>query len=175
MGVVVLPRDYSGQACSVARALEIVGERWSLLIVRDAFFGVRRFSDFAGHLDIPRAVLTERLGHLVREGVLRREPGPGRRSEYALSEKGLDLWPVVRALTAWGDTYCAPRGPRRLFTHDGCGGAIATDGRCARCAADVAITDTLLSPGPGYEPPSRDDPVTVALSRPRRLLEPITR
>ena len=82
----VLPRDYAGQACSLARALEVVGERWTLLIVRDAFFGVRRFGDFATHLGLPRAVLTDRLGALVAAGVLAKVPGRGKRSEYELTK-----------------------------------------------------------------------------------------
>lgn len=110
-----LPREYTGQACSIVRALEIVGERWTLLIVRDAVFGVRRFSDFLEHLGTPRAVLTERLEFLVREEVMTRVPGPGKRSEYELTAKGLALWPVVRSLSAWGDEFYAPEGqPARL-------------------------------------------------------------
>ncbi|MCF7550605.1 MULTISPECIES: helix-turn-helix domain-containing protein [Pseudonocardia] len=167
----VLPRDYTRQNCSMARALEIVGERWTLLIVRDAFFGVRRFSDFSRHLDVPRAVLTERLGLLVAEGVLEREPGP--RGGYLLTDKGRALWPVLRALVGWGDEYCAPRGPRRLFDHAGCGGRIDPDGRCRDCGAAVAAADTVMSPGPGFDPPVGDEVVTAALARPRRLLEPI--
>ncbi len=88
-----LPKDYAGEGCSLARALEIVGERWTLLIVRDAFFGVRRFGDFAAHLAIPRAVLTHRLSALVEAGVLTIVPGPHGHDEYALTGKGLDLWP----------------------------------------------------------------------------------
>ena len=97
-----LPREYAGQACSIAKALEIVGERWTLLIVRDAAYGVRRFSDFVTHLDIPRRVLTERLKFLVEEGILEKQPAGGR-EEYALTDKGLALVPVIRALAAWGD------------------------------------------------------------------------
>jgi DNA-binding HxlR family transcriptional regulator len=74
----MLGRDYKRQDCSLARALEVVGERWTLLIVRDAFYGVRRFSDFQAHLDIPKAVLSERLGWLIENGVLQRRPDPGR-------------------------------------------------------------------------------------------------
>lgn len=170
----MLPRDYHGQRCSMARALEIVGERWSLLVVRDAFFGVRRFSDFSRHLGIPRAVLTERLERLVAEGVLARVPGPGRRSEYALTDKGLALWPVVRSLTEWGDAHYSPRGPRRLFTHAGCGGDVDAGGRCTRCAGSVAVAETVTAPGPGYDGPGPDaDPVGVALATPRPLLEPM--
>ena len=117
-----LPREYAGQACSIAKALEIVGERWTLLIVRDAAYGVRRFSDFVTHLDIPRRVLTERLKFLVEEGILEKQPAGGR-EEYALTDKGLALFPVIRALAAWGDEYTSPGGAapdpaaRRLRHH----------------------------------------------------------
>ncbi len=117
-----LPNDYASQSCSVARSLEIVGERWTMLIVRDAFYGVRRFGDFVTHLDIPRAVLAARLKNLVAEGVMVREPGAGGHDEYALTEKGRRLWPVMRELMAWGDQYYAPRGPRRVLTHAADGG-----------------------------------------------------
>ena len=169
-----LPREYTNQACSMARSLEIVGERWSLLIIRDAFFGVRRFNDFYGHLHIPRAVLTERLAFLIKEGVLERVPGAGRRYEYELTAKGLALWPVVRSLAEWGDTFYAPRGPRRVFEHVGCGGAVAASGYCAECGAEVPAAATLMRPGPGFEPPGTDaDPISTALSGPRLLLEPV--
>ena len=111
-----LPKDYTGEVCSLARALEVVGERWTLLIVRDAFFGVRRFSDFAAHLDIPRAVLTHRLTALVESDVLAVVPGPHGHDEYALTAKGLDLWPVVRSLlvsTARGISRWAAKSPNR--------------------------------------------------------------
>src|ERR1700684_1298963 len=106
-----LPSDYSRQACSMARSLEIVGERWTLLILRDAFYGVRRFGDFVAHLDIPRAVLTARLRALIKEGVLERVPAESGRDEYKLTDKGTKLWPVVRDLMAWGDEFYAPAGP----------------------------------------------------------------
>src|ERR1700744_2258505 len=108
-----LRKDYSGQRCSLAKALEVVGERWTLLIVRDAFFGVRRFGDFADHLEIPRAVLSERLTSLVDAGVLERVDGDHGHTEYVLTDKGLALQPVLRTLLAWGDDYYSPKGPRR--------------------------------------------------------------
>lgn len=170
----VLPRDYQGQRCSIARTLEVVGERWSLLVVRDAFFGVRRFSDFVRHLGIPRAVLTERLDRLVEEGVLERVPGPGRRTEYALTPKGVELWPVLRAMAVWGDEHYSPAGPRRLSVHAGCGGAVDSTGACARCRHPVPVTETVTTPGPGYEPPPPGaDAVTLALTGSRTLLEPL--
>src|ERR1700754_3218714 len=106
-----LPNDYAAQRnCSISRALEIVGERWTLLIVRDAFYGVRRFGEFVAQLGIPRAGLAARLRALVEEGILDRVPGsgPGRRDEYELTVKGVELWPVLRELMAWGDEFYAP-------------------------------------------------------------------
>src|SRR5689334_13383651 len=97
--VMALPSTYADGNCSLARALEIVGERWTLLIVRDAFYGVRRFGDFATQLDIPRASLATRLKSLVEEGVLARDEDA---KEYRLTPKGIALWPAVRALMAWG-------------------------------------------------------------------------
>jgi DNA-binding HxlR family transcriptional regulator len=175
MGVMALPREYTGQACSLARSLEVVGERWSLLIVRDAFFGIRRFNDFSSHLRIPRAVLTDRLDFLIGEGVLARTPGPGRRLEYELTEKGLALWPVVRSLTAWGDSFYAPEGQRRMFVHTDCGGEPDSTGRCPRCGEHVALSETTMRPGPGFAKPAVDaDSITLALAKPRKLLQPLT-
>src|SRR6202789_1675599 len=93
-----LPKHYADDRCSMARALEIVGGRWTLLIVRDAFFGVRRFGDFAAHLGIPRAVLAERLGSLTSAGVLSGTAGAHGHTEYILTSKGLELWPAIRTL-----------------------------------------------------------------------------
>jgi DNA-binding HxlR family transcriptional regulator len=169
-----LPREYTNRACSMVRALEVVGERWTLLIVRDAVFGVRRFSDFLEHLGIPRAVLTERLEFLIGEEVLTRVPGPGKRSEYELTPKGLALWPVVRSLAAWGDEYYAPAGRRRVFVHASCTGEVTPSGVCLRCGENVPVADTVITPGPGLAPQTPDDDqVTTALARPRPLLHPI--
>jgi DNA-binding HxlR family transcriptional regulator len=169
-----LPKDYTSQDCSLARALEVVGERWTLLIVRDAFFGVRRFGDFAAHLTIPRAVLTHRLAFLVEEGVLAVAPGPHGHDEYELTAKGLDLWPVVRSLVAWGDGYYSDKGPRRLYRHAGDDGEVAQDGSCAACGGTPVVADLLVAPGPGWSPrPGKSDLVTVALGAPHRLLTSI--
>ncbi|MEU2391156.1 helix-turn-helix domain-containing protein [Streptomyces sp. NPDC007369] len=170
-----LPRDYQGQTCALSRAMEVVGERWTLLIVRDAFLGVRRFADFAGHLGIPRAVLTDRLAVLTGAGVLARVPADGRRAVYVLTPKGVRLWPAVRALSRWGEEHRpAPGGPRRVYLHTDDGGPVAEDGRCTGCGAAVEAADLLVAPGPGLAPPSEDDdPVTAALHRPHRLLTPL--
>ena len=164
-----LPRQYAAQPCSIARALEVVGERWSLLIVRDAFFGVSRFSDFATHLDIPRAVLAERLAFLVEEGILDRvEVG------YALTDKGLALWPILRSLAAWGDAFCAPAGPRRVFRHAACGALLDGSGGCPTCHCTPSPSELEVLPGPGLAAgPPRADAVSEALNGPHRLLDPL--
>jgi DNA-binding HxlR family transcriptional regulator len=171
---VPLPHDYKGQECSLARSLEVLGERWTLLIIRDAFYGVRRFGDFVAHLGIPRAVLTERLHSLGAAGVLARVSTPGGRDEYELTDRGVTLWPVLRSLVDWGDENYSTTGPRRLFTHESDGAPIGGDGRCARCGVMVPPGDVLALPGPGLPAPSEDDdPVTAALAGPRRLLQPL--
>ncbi len=169
-----LPKDYLSESCSLARALEVVGERWTLLIVRDAFFGVRRFGDFAAHLGVPRAVLAGRLDALAQAGVLAAVPGAHGRDEYVLTGKGLDLWPAVRALLAWGDEHYSDTGPRRVFRHAADDGTVAADSRCATCGTAVGVADLLVAPGPGLAAaPGGSDPVSTALAAPHRLLEPI--
>src|SRR6202451_3952547 len=146
-----LPKDYVGQRCSLSRALEVVGERWTLLIMRDAFFGVRRFGDFAAPLGMSRAVLTERLETLREAGVLAETPGSHGYGEYGLTDKGLRLWPVVRALLKWGDEYYSANGPRRVFSHVPDAGIIGPDGTCATCGSAASSSDLLVLPGPGYD------------------------
>jgi DNA-binding HxlR family transcriptional regulator len=166
-----LPKDYAGEGCSLARALEVVGERWTLLIVRDAFFGVRRFSDFVAHLDIPRAVLTHRLAALAGAGVLAAVPGPHGHDEYELTAKGLDLWPALRALLTWGDDYYSAAGPRRLYQHSADDAPIAGDGCCTACGDDVPVADLVVVPGPGWAPtPGKTDVVSVAMAAPHHML-----
>jgi DNA-binding HxlR family transcriptional regulator len=169
-----LPREYTGQDCAIARALEIIGERWTLLIVRDAFYGVRRFTDFRDHLDIPRAVLTERLNLLVEHGILARSTAPSGRDEYTLTGKGEELWPAVWALLSWGSKYYAATGGARPISHTGCGGTLAPDGRCPSCGARPGPGDLILHPWPAGAPRvARTDPVSRALSVPHRMLTPI--
>ena len=144
----MLRRDYDEQNCSIARALEIVGERWTLLIVRDALLGVRRFEDFQRSLGVARNVLADRLNRLVEEGVLERRAYSERppRHEYRLTEKGRDLWPVVHALVTWGDRYAAPDGPPRRFVHRDCGGTVNERRVCDRCDAELELRDVRAEP-----------------------------
>jgi DNA-binding HxlR family transcriptional regulator len=112
----VLKRDYEGQNCSIARALELVGERWTLLIVRDVFLGIRRFDELQEHLGIARNVLAARLNRLVEEGILRRVRYSERpeRFEYRLTDKGRDLNVALTGLRQWGDKYLSDAPPRIL-------------------------------------------------------------
>ena len=168
-----LGTDYAGQSCSLARTLEVVGERWTLLILRDLFFGVHRFSDLQRHLDIPRAVLSARIAALVERGLVERRPYRPGRDELHLTEAGADLWPAVHALMQWGERHCAPEGPRRVFVHVACGTQIGPTGWCPRCEREPGAAELEMRLGPGARPPSRDDAVTLALREPRRLLTPL--
>ncbi|MFD7076154.1 winged helix-turn-helix transcriptional regulator [Nocardioides sp. NPDC059952] len=121
--------------CSVAGTLAVVGEKWSLLVLREAFLGVRRFADLQKNLDVPRAVLTNRLNTLVAQGVLTRVPyhaeGQRQRHEYRLTQKGLDLYPALVALMAWGDRYLAEgHGSALALEHRDCGAEVHLELTC---------------------------------------------
>ncbi|OBB95566.1 helix-turn-helix domain-containing protein [Mycobacterium sp. 852002-40037_SCH5390672] len=168
-----LPREYPGENCPIARSLEIIGERWTLLIVRDAFYGVRRFTDFQTHLDIPKAVLSQRLALLVQEGVLGTAASvTGGRDEYVLTSKGRQLWPVLATLAQWGAQNYQTAEQRRTFVHAGCGGKLSPRGVCARCGETPGPADMATSP-PRQSRVRRDDAISKALQHPHRLLEPI--
>jgi DNA-binding HxlR family transcriptional regulator len=135
----VLKRTYEGQNCSIARALELVGERWTLLIIRDALLGVRRFDEFQDSLGVARNVLTDRLNRLVGEGILERSAYNDRppRFEYLLTEKGRELAVPVLALMQWGDRHLSPKPPRIARRR--------SDGSGLRVAF-VSSDDELVSP-----------------------------
>ncbi|MFF9123018.1 winged helix-turn-helix transcriptional regulator [Streptomyces sp. NPDC014889] len=168
-----LGKDYATQECSIARALEIIGERWTLLIVRDALYGVRRYNDFLVHLGIPRAVLAARLQTLTAEGILekRRYQESPPRDEYVLTERGIALWPTLRALGLWGREHFTEV-QLRCFRHAECGTELGPYGECPACATVVPVEDVLMEPGPGLDP-DPVDPVGRALLKPRRLLQPL--
>lgn len=146
----MLHRTY-GQNCSAARALEVIGERWTLLILRDAFLGIRRFDGFQRDLGVSRGVLTARLQWLCDEGILERRIYQERpaRFEYRLTQKGRDLWPAMMALMKWGDRYESEDGAPRLVLHRGCGGEVTDHSTCAKCGAELTIHDVETRPGPG--------------------------
>jgi DNA-binding HxlR family transcriptional regulator len=147
----VLHRTYEGQECSIAWALEVIGERWSLLILRDAFLGVRRFDDFQQDLGVSRGILAQRLQWLCDEGILerRRYQEHPERFEYRLTQKGRDMWPVMMALVNWGNRYAAPNGPPRLILHRDCGGEVTDRLTCSKCGAELTVRDVEARPGPG--------------------------
>jgi DNA-binding HxlR family transcriptional regulator len=160
----VLHRDYPGLDCSVAKALEVIGERWSLLIVRAVMHGNRRFGEMQESLGIARNVLSARLQRLVDEGILERrayqESPP--RYEYFLTQKGLDLWPALIALLHWGERYSpSPDGPRRLIVHKQCGGAVGERGICESCGQVLTARDAKQVPGPGAK--AEADALTTAV------------
>ncbi|MGH2910921.1 MAG: winged helix-turn-helix transcriptional regulator [Solirubrobacteraceae bacterium] len=147
----MLRSDYGTQNCSIARALELVGERWTLLVLREAFLGVRRFDAMQSKLGVARNVLSARLDRLVGEGILDKVPYSDRplRHEYRLTDKGLDLWPVIIELLRWGDRYAAPNGPPIVIRHKECGGELGDRRACARCGAELTARDVRAEPGPG--------------------------
>ncbi|MGW5788749.1 winged helix-turn-helix transcriptional regulator [Streptomyces sp. NPDC003757] len=168
-----LGKDYATQECSIARALEVVGERWTLLVIRDALYGVRRYNDFLVHLGIPRAVLANRLQALTAEGLLekRRYQESPPRDEYVVTDRGIALWPALRALGIWGREQLGGE-PMRTFWHADCGTELTPYGGCPACGRPVAVQDIDMRPGPGLDPDPAD-PVSRALLGTRRLLQPI--
>jgi DNA-binding HxlR family transcriptional regulator len=148
-----LGKDYATQECSIARALEVVGERWTLLVLRDVFLGLHRFDELIASLGVTRTVLTHRLRKLVDEGVLERRRYQERpeRFSYHPTEKGRALLPVLMGLMRWGDAYYAgAAGPPRLLLHRGCGGALTDTQTCGRCAAAVGFDEVDAPLGPSF-------------------------
>lgn len=148
---------FSTENCTVGRAMEILGERWTFVVLREVFNGVRRFEDMYRHTTIPRQVLTNRLSLLVEHGILRKEPyqpaGQRARHEYRLTPKGLDLYPVLVAVARWGDRYLAdPEGAPVQFAHRDCGALVQARLECA----DGHLVDdprtVATRPGPGARP-----------------------
>ena len=147
----MLGRTYEGQNCSVAKSLELIGERWTMLVVREVFLGNRRFDEITARLGIARNVLTTRLARLVDEGVLSKVRYQERpeRFEYRLTEKGIDLWPIMVSLIQYGDRYYAPQGPPLILRHKACGGQVDAHRICSACGERLTARDVLAEPGPG--------------------------
>ncbi|MER7369944.1 winged helix-turn-helix transcriptional regulator [Nonomuraea wenchangensis] len=170
-----LGKNYDGQDCSFAKTLEVLGERWTLLVIRDAMCGVRRFGDFQAHLDIPKAVLSQRLSALVEAGVLerRRYQDAPPRDEYVLTPMGRELWVPVLALAQWGERHLAGQGPRRLYHHATCGSPLEPYSVCGTCGRSVPLEEVEVRPGPGLRDDARTDLVSLTLRSPHRMLAPI--
>jgi DNA-binding HxlR family transcriptional regulator len=147
-------RRYSAENCTIARTLEIVGEKWTLLVLREAFYGLRRFADFEATIGCARNILSDRLRTLVEHGVLTREPyqEPGQRprSEYRLTDKGLELLPALLALMQWGDRWVADEaGPPVRIAHRNCGQSVEVRLVCGAGHDGLTARETVAEPGPG--------------------------
>jgi len=146
--------DYDTVNCSIGAAVGIIGERPTFLVLREVFNGVRRFDDIQRRTGMPRQVLSDRLARLVDEGLLRKVPyrdsGQRRRDEYRLTAKGLDLYPVLVALMAWGDQYAAsPAGPQVLLRHRDCGEPVQLQLSCRAGHVLDSAREVTPVPGPG--------------------------
>lgn len=142
-------KDLPNENCSLARSLAVIGDRWTLLVLRDAFLRIRRFEDFQASLGIARRVLAERLAKLVDEGILEKHPYQQRpeRYEYRLTPKGLDLYPVILSLVHWGDHHYAGKdGPPVLHRHKGCGHDFRSVMTCSECGEPVGATEVEARP-----------------------------
>jgi DNA-binding HxlR family transcriptional regulator len=144
-------KSFRNMNCSVAQCLDVIGEWWSMLIVRDAFLGVTRFDEFQERLGISRNILNQRLSHLVAAGVLTKVPYQDHpvRHDYKLTQKGRDLWPVLTAMREWGDEHAAPHGPPVEVIHRGCGHVATALTTCSHCGELMGPRDVTAVAGPG--------------------------
>ncbi|TMM13338.1 MAG: helix-turn-helix transcriptional regulator [Actinobacteria bacterium] len=144
-------KSFADMHCSVAQCLEVVGEWWSLLIVRDAFLGCTRFDQFQERLGISRNILHQRLARLVEAGILEKvaysEHPP--RYDYRLTAKGRDLWPVLTTMRQWGDKHAAPNGPPLQVVHKDCGHVSEALLTCSVCGEQIGVRDVRAVSGPG--------------------------
>jgi DNA-binding HxlR family transcriptional regulator len=146
--------NWSAENCTIGRTMAILGEKWAVSLLREVFLGVRRFEDLRVRANIPRQVLTNRLALLVEHGILRRvpyqEPGTRVRDEYRLTDKGLDLYPVLIALREWGDRYVAdPGGSPVVMRHRDCGAEVRLVLRCDSGHELTSPRGVVPAPGPG--------------------------
>jgi len=165
--LLVQRRSFEDMNCSVAQCLEVVGEWWSLLIVRDAFLGVRRFDDFQARLGISRNILNQRLTRLVDHGVLERVPYQDNppRSEYRLTDKGRDLWPVLTAMRQWGDQWAAPNGAPLAMRHTTCRHVADAVMVCSHCGERLDVRSVKVEPGPAARDTDFERTVLEGFSR----------
>jgi DNA-binding HxlR family transcriptional regulator len=147
--------QFGEMACSIARTMDVIGEPWSPLIVRNIYIGIGRFDQLQQSLRISRKVLAERLRWLTETGVLERREYSSRpaRYEYELTDKGLELFEVLMVMVRWGDKWLAgEEGPPALYRHHACGKISHVELRCSECGEPMRATDIDVLPGPGSEP-----------------------
>src|SRR6201999_4306589 len=143
--------NFGEMKCSIARTLDVIGEPWSPLILRDVWVGFTRFDQIQADLGISRKVLTERLNHLVEHGILERRPYDERpRHEYVLTKQGTELLDLLMVMVGWGDRWLAGEaGPPVLYRHHACGQISHVELRCSECGEPMRATDIDVEPGPG--------------------------
>lgn len=145
-------QSFGDISCSIARALDVVGQRWTALVLRDLFAGLARFEDIRRDLGIASNVLAARLDDLERHAIVERRQyqSTPTRFEYVLTDKGRDLYPVIVTLLAWGDKWAAgDDGPPALLVHDECGCVTTAKAVCAECGGELEAQSTTAVPGPG--------------------------
>ena len=144
--------SFAGMHCSIARSLELIGDWWTPLVLRDLYLGLSRFDQLVTDLGISRNLLTDRLNTLVEGGIVQREAYQDRptRYAYALTEAGRELVPVLFALTAWGDKWVTPEGgPPIRFRHNACGELATAEITCSHCQGPLTADNVTPEPGPG--------------------------
>jgi DNA-binding HxlR family transcriptional regulator len=162
--------NLAAQPCSLARTLQIVGEWWSLLVLRDICFGWNKFDEIHEHLGIARNILKARLDTLVDQGMVERRRYQERpdRFDYLPTEKALDFVPALLALVAWGDRWTAVQGPPILFTHRSCGHDTVATVVCSSCAEPLTRQDLDFRPGPGFVGSDLNAPLSAPATSPGR-------
>ena len=147
-------RSFDGQNCSIARALEVLGERWTLLILREVLLGRRRFEEIRRNTGVATNILTDRLATLVEHGVLER-----REDDYVPTRKAVDASPVLVALLQWGDAHAAPDGPPRVLVHAPCGHDAHPSLQCTHCEQEIRPGELRVRPGAGANERQRGEPL----------------
>jgi DNA-binding HxlR family transcriptional regulator len=153
-------RPFTDQNCSIAAALATVGERWTLLVMREVLLGRRRFADIRRHTGVAPNILSDRLQTLVEQGLLERRlySEQPEAHEYVPTAKGRDISPVLVALLQWGDRHAAPQGPPRVLVHTECGHDAHPELHCAHCGERIEPAQLRVRPGPGARREVRSAP-----------------